>query len=289
MLAAVVVALAIAQASGGRTDDRSAHQCAPHGSTVRVTELPEASGVAASRRVPGRVWALNDSGRPLLVALNDAGEAVGTVQVEGVEVGDWEAMAVGPCPAGSCLYVADIGDNDAERERISIYRVPEPDGSAESIRVRDVFQATYPDGAHDAETLLVTPHGDLFIVTKGETGPVGLYRFPTPAQPGAVVELIRVGTPRDESKAAPDDRITDGAVSPDGRWIVLRTTRALHVHRAADLTAGTWQEGERIDLAAIGEPQGEGVTFASDTLLYLVGEGGGKSRSGTFARLSCTF
>jgi hypothetical protein len=31
------------------------------------------------------------------------------------------------------------------------------------------------------------------------------------------------------------------------------------------------------------------VTFASDTVLYLVGEGGGKSRPGTFARLSCTF
>lgn len=289
MLSAVIVMLAFAQDSTRATDARAAPRCTPQASTVRVAELPEGSGVAASRRVPGRAWAHNDSGKPLLVALSDGGQAAGTVQVAGAEVGDWEAMAVGPCPAGSCLYIADIGDNDAERERVTIYRVPEPDGAADSVRVSDVFHATYPDGPHDAETLLVTPQGDLFIVTKGETGPAALYRFPGTPQPNAVVRLSRVGTSRHESRAAPDDRITDGAVSPDGTWIVLRTRRALVVHRAADLTSGSWREAGRIDLAALGEPQGEGVTFASDTELYLVGEGGGKSRPGTFARLSCTF
>ena len=288
LLPAVIVALAFAQDSGRATDARVA-QCTPQGSTVRVAELPEGSGVAASRRAPGRAWAHNDSGKPLLVALSDGGQAAGTVQVAGAEVGDCEAMAVGPCPAGSCLYLADIGDNDAERDRITIYRMAEPDGSSESVPVGDVFHATYPDGPHDAETLLVTPRGDLFIVTKGETGPVALYRFPGTPRPNTVVRLSRVGTPRHESRAAPDDRITDGAVSPDGTWIVLRTRRALLVHRAADLTSGSWREAGRIDLTALGEPQGEGVTFASDTVLYLVGEGGGRSRPGTFARLSCTF
>ena len=37
------------------------------------------------------------------------------------------------------------------------------------------------------------------------------------------------------------------------------------------------------------EPQGEGVAFADETTLYLVGEGGGKGRPGTLARMTCTF
>ena len=34
-----------------------------------------------------------------------------------------------------------------------------------------------------------------------------------------------------------DELITDGAVSPDGAWVVLRTRQGLTFHRAADLFA----------------------------------------------------
>jgi hypothetical protein len=114
------------------------------------------------------------------------------------------------------LYLADIGDNDATRTRITVYRVPEPDIAAESVTVRDVFHATYPDGAHDAEALLITPQGALFVVTKGDTGPVALYRFPRDMRSGATVTLERVGQPRTPGKPDQHDRITDGAMSPNG-------------------------------------------------------------------------
>jgi hypothetical protein len=80
-------------------------------------------------------------------------------------------------------------------------------------------------------------------------------------------------------------RITDGDVTPDGEWIALRTHHALVFYRAANLVAGNWKEERVVDLAALREPQGEGVTFGSDGSVYLAGEGGG---SGTFARLTCT-
>jgi len=267
---------------------QSSVQCKPAGTLQRVAELPEGSGLAASRRTPGRFWSHNDSGEPVLFALDGNGRVIGRLTISGAAVEDWEAVAVGPCPSGSCIYVADIGDNDAERRRITVYRVVEPVEASGSAKVADVFHATYPDGAHDAESLLVTPEGRLLIVTKGDTGPVSLYRFPNELRSGATVALERVGGARDPRQPAENDRITDGAVSPDGQWIVLRSTHALTFYRAADLLAGNWREAGRVALGTLGEPQGEGVTFASNDSVYLMSEGGGKKQPGAFARLACT-
>ena len=262
-------------------------QCQASGALVRIPDLPEASGVAVSRRSPGRLWAHNDSGDAVLVALDTRGAVTGRVRVSGVKVDDWEAVAVGACPGGSCIYIADIGDNEARRKRITIHRVPEP-STEDSVAVKDTFHATYPDGAHDAEALLVAPDGGLFIVTKGETDAIGLYRFPRELQPGATHQLERVGKPRASGKASETERITDGAVSPDGTWVVLRTRQGFALHRAADLFAGDWTDEGRVDLKAVGEAQGEGIAIAADGTVYLTGEGGGKAQPGTFAKYACS-
>jgi len=260
-------------------------QCQPAAALVRVPELPEGSGLAASRRTPGRFWSHNDSGDAVLFALDGAGRVTGRLSLPGANVEDWEAIAVGPCSSGSCIYLADIGDNDARRKRITIYRVAEPAAASGPVQVTDVFYATYPDQAQDAEALLVTDSGRLHIVTKGDTGPVSLYRFPTDLQSGTTMRLERVGGAR---VPAGKDRITDGAVSPGGEWAVLRTERQLMFYRTADLLSGNWREAGQAALATHGEPQGEGVTFGSDNSLYLMSEGGGKKQPGAFARLTCT-
>ena len=280
---AVLLAPASAQAQP------SGLQCKAATTLQRVAELPEGSGLAASRRTPGRFWSLNDSGNPVLFALDGNGRVTGRLNLSGAAVNDWEAVAVGPCPSGSCIYVADIGDNDATRRQITVYRIAEPADANGAVKVGDVFHATYPDGAHDAEALLVTPEGRVLIVTKGDTGAVALYRFPAELRSGTTARLERVGAPRDPRQPGENDRITDGAVSPDGKWVVLRTTRVLTFYRAADLLAGKWQQAGRVQVDSIGEPQGEGVTFASNDTVYLMSEGGGKKQPGAFARLTCAY
>ena len=69
---------------------------------------------------------------------------------------------------------------------------------------------------------------------------------------------------------------------------MLRSTRALTFYRTDGLLEGSWQEAGRVSVTSLGEPQGEGVAFGADNVVYLVGEGGGQSRPGTFAQLSCT-
>ena len=129
--------------------------CTVTKSLTALSALPEASGVTLSRGTPGVLWAHND-GEPVLVALDGNGTALGTVAVEGVELQDWEAIAAGACPQGSCLYLADIGDNNRSRAQIRIYRIPEPQPLDATTGLAESWVGVYPDGPHDAEALLVS-------------------------------------------------------------------------------------------------------------------------------------
>lgn len=265
-----------------------AASCKASGSLMRMRDLPEASGLAVSKVTPGRLWAHNDSGKPELLALDAKGQVAGRVPVSGAAVEDWEAIASGPCGSTSCLYVADIGDNSAKRRNIVVYRIPEPSKVPGTAQVDAVYRATYPDGAHDAEALLVAPDGGLYIVTKGDTGHVALYRFPRELQAGTTMRLERIGSPMSNRSPKQDARITDGAISSDGEWVVLRTQDALMFYRAADFLKGQFQDVRRADLKSLGEPQGEGVALGAGDTVYVAGEGGGAKQPGTLAVLACS-
>jgi hypothetical protein len=269
----------------GRRAQDAASGCQPVGGVVRVPALDEASGLAVSRLNPNRLWAHNDSGAPELVALRANGTVERRVRVSGASVDDWEAIAIGPCSAGSCIHVGDIGDNSAGRARITIYRTVEPAAGADTLVVTGVFHASYPDGAKDAETLLVRPDGEMYVVTKGDEAPAAIYRFPADVRSGATVRLEPVGAPRDPADGT--EPITDGSVSADGAWVALRSTTSLSLHRADEFFAGNWRAVRRINLKPLNEPQGEGVALGANDVIYIVGESGGQARGGTFAALTC--
>ena len=86
---------------------------------------------------------------------------------------------------------------------------------------------------------------------------------------------------------AEGERITDGAVSPDGSWVMLRSTTRVWLHPAPAFLAGSWTVAREIDVASLGEPQGEGIAMDAAGTIYLAGEGGAKSQPGTLARLRC--
>jgi len=277
--AAVLAAMVFA---GDRLALAEQNQCTPAGSLARPAGLTEASGLALSKRVPGRLWTHNDSGKPVLTALDQQGSVTAQVAVNGAAVEDWEAITVGPCAGGSCVYIGDIGDNDGKRARITVYRAPEPDASGRSMQA-EALHAAYPDGGHDAETLLFA-NGRLYIVTKGDTGPVAVYRFPAELKPGETMKLERVV--QLSAKPSQAERITDGSVSPDGQWVALRTKESLMFYPSGVL-AGAAKATRTIDLRSLKEPQGEGVALGPDNVVFLAGEGGGKQQPGTFARFVC--
>lgn len=279
------VMLAGASAAVGASQGSAEAVCKPAGKMMTLEALPEASGLAIGKGAGARLWMHNDSGAPELIAVDATGKISGRVVLNGARVDDWEALASGPCGKNSCLYVGDIGDNNASRKQITIYRVPEPAQASGTVKA-EAFHAAYPDSAQDAETLLVSPAGTLFVVTKGESGPIAVYKFPQELQAGTTMKLERVGGAIARKPKA-DDRVTDGAFSADGRWVVLRTRNTLTFYRGGDFTRGNFKEAHRVDVSALNEPQGEAVVFGAGNTLYIGGEGGGKKQPGTLAALSC--
>lgn len=264
--------------------------CRADGKTMTVRELPEASGVAASRRTAGVLWSHNDSGEPVIVAVGTDGALKGRVRVAGASVSDWEDIDVGPCPGGSCVYIGDIGDNNAKRGSITVYRVPEPEPGAASSTNAESMRLTYPDGARDAEALIVMPDGTMLIVSKGERSSVAVYRA-VAFKDGGTARLENVATiseGKGSEGVARQSRITGGSASRDSRWIALRSLSSVSFYDASELGAGKVREAFRSDLSGVGEPQGEGVAFGDNGTLWLSSEGGGKSRPGMIARLTCS-
>jgi hypothetical protein len=247
--------------------------CQPSASLIAVPDLPEGSGVALSRRTAGMLWSHNDSGEPMLVALDSNGRVKGRVRVAGAAVDDWEDVSAGPCAAGTCLYIADIGDNNRSRRHVTMYRVAEPGPGDQTTQPAEAIEATYPDGAHDAEAVFIIAD-DIFVVTKEGAETTALYRLNGPPRRGVASTLQRVGV-------LPVARVTDADASPDGAWVALRTNQELLLYPSRALVSGGPAEPQRVDLRNLKEPQGEGVTIANDGTVYLVGE------RGTFAVLRC--
>lgn len=278
--------------------------CRPHEVPAQVTQptlydvtgvfqlprLTESSGVAVSRTLDGVLWTHNDSGdQPWLYATDLSGAARGAFRIAGAQAVDWEDIALGPCPgeARSCLYIADTGDNFESRPAVDLYIVPEPTSlparadslgtlTARRLRVR------YADGPHDVEALVVSPDGEVMLISKGRTGGVGLYRLPTIPSDSPTVLLER-----SEQLAIVPQRsfgrlVTGAAISPSGRELVVRTYVDLVFYRLVN--------GELSDQAVcwlgMRDLQGEGVDFLDDSTLVLTSESVA-GRPGTIARVRC--
>ena len=261
----------------------------PYAGTRRLVEvqdraLAEASALASSQRWPGVYWTLNDSGNsPSVYAVDDQGRSRGTYSVEGAQNVDWEAMQVGPGRNGvSALYIGDIGDNDRERREIVLYRVPEPQPAAAGAgsssgrtSQAEAFKLQYPDGARDAEGLLVHPTtGEILIVTKEILGRAGVYRVPLPLDDRRTARLERV-TEVDMARAGVKiDVVTDTTVAPDARRVTIRTYGSAleyEVPPGAAL-ASIWEQMPRVARLDDG-PQGEGISYRSDgRALITIGE-----------------
>jgi hypothetical protein len=229
--------------------------------TAAATEL---SGLVFSRSHNDVLWTHNDSGdRARLFAIAPSGRLRGELEVTGAEAIDWEDIAAVP----GAVYVGDIGDNAGQRPTITAYRVPDRSlgGTAAAART----ELRYPDGAHDAEALLVDPsNGALVVVTKSPSERAGVYA----AGPGATT-MRRVATVRLGDAL----EVTAGDVSADGRTVVLRTYDRVLVwtRRRGESLAALFRRRPctaRADLFE--EGQGESVALTSNgRAFYTVPEG----------------
>ncbi|MBX7208471.1 MAG: hypothetical protein K1X78_09185 [Verrucomicrobiaceae bacterium] len=208
----------------------------------------ESSGLAISRRCPGIFWTLNDSGGgPFLFAIDEKGCTRARCEIKGAANFDWEDIASGPDEEGTpTLFIGDIGDNLLIRSELEVYQVAEPvlDSAAsgepaetQATLVRKL-RAAYPDGRHNAESLLCHPRtGRLFVITKSETGQCGVYAFPVKLQTSACMNLeavaqFRIPPLRRPGKRSIDNCMATGACfSPDATRLVVSTYSSIYEWR----------------------------------------------------------
>jgi len=264
--------------------------------------LDEVSGLVASRRHRGVIWAHNDgSERPGLFALGDDGADLGfhPLMLDGVV--DVEDMAMISGAEDDEILLGDIGDNGASRSSIRMYRFAEPDPAVIApIADVEVLEYTYPDQAHNAEVVLVDDvNRSVTIVTKaqrrvdgipaelGPTAPSFVFEGPLDIGGDESVELALVGTlgaplPEARTVAAPPRPIswcglgglpTGGDVSADGALIALRTYETVWVWpRQAGTSVAESLASDPCQARVAPENQGEAVAFR-DSMLITVSEG----------------
>lgn len=276
VIAAALAAVAVLSIRSANGADQPASQSEVTCDVIQPSvalpaDVRETSGLA--RGASGVLWTHNDAGgEPELFGFDRNGRQVAHLAVTGARHIDWEDIEAGPCAAGHCLFIADIGDNDGTREHITIYRVPEPAVDAAEVAAT-AFHARFPDRPQDAEAL-VAADGSLYIITKGEHGALGLYRFPAAALADAagttVLEHVRELGPQPGRRG---DRVTAAAASPDGSRIAIRTYDRLYLHDSAALLASAAAEdGLTFDLRPLNEPQGEAVALDDDGTVWLTTE-----------------
>ncbi|MFD6274344.1 WD40 repeat domain-containing protein [Streptomyces sp. NPDC060209] len=247
--------------------------------TIEDSRITESSGLAASRIHPGVYWTHNDSDDgPYVYAVDSrTGKTVATITMKGVgEPRDVEAISLGP---DGNLYVGDIGDNlDGSWDHVWIYRFPEPKQLADATVRATQFDVKYADGARNAEAMMVHPTtGRVYIASKNEDGG-GLYEGPQKLTTGGANVFRRVGEV---------PWVTDGAFSPDGKDLVLRSYFSA---RGYAFENGRLGADHAVSVPLQG--QSESVTYTADGSAMMFGsegehsevvrvevEGGGKGGS----------
>ncbi len=303
MLAAVALSLALVSAcSGGKSgnkEDKSRRGAwtVPGEPPLRALEvagnlgdsrLTEASGVVASTTEPGVFWSQNDRGNAAtLFAYDSAGRPRGSVRVRDADNTDWEAIAIGPCASGACLYIGDVGDNYAVRSEVVVWRLREPVTSETVTEAATSLRIVYPGGARDVEAMWVAPDTSLWFATKrpnpdanGTLRPSQLYRVPASAWSSDAITTAELvdSLPIVPTTSVSRDWVTDASLSvvmPDGRRrLAILTYGSVYVFDADPVTG---RPAAQLAHCAVpqGERNAEGISWLPDGRLMIANEGRG--------------
>jgi hypothetical protein len=222
---------------------------------VDDARITESSGLAVDP-AGNLYWTVNDSGdRGVAYGIGLDGTVQGTLNFR-AQPEDVEAVAV----YEDRLYVADIGDNNRDRDFVRVYSFTNPRANGLTVTYH-AYDFSYPDGQHNAETLLVDESGRLFIVTKGQEA--AIYEAPAKPTRKSVNELEKVGS-------APSN-VTDGTFLPGGDRIALLTYNSVEV-----LDASSYEVMASAPIPD--QPQAESLTVSLDQKSLLVGSEGKKSK-----------
>ncbi|WP_240099602.1 hypothetical protein [Thermomonas flagellata] len=215
---------------------------------VTDPELDEISGLAASRRHPGVLWAHNDSGNPArLYAISTRGRVLARLDLAGIANVDWEDLAAFALDGRDYLLVADTGDNGGLRHGIALHAVEEPARlRSGTLRPAWTLRARWPDGPRDVEAVAVDAAAGQVLLISKKRQPPELFVLPLRAAEGQILEPRRIGRlagvpqadaalrRRDPALARLYAQVTAADLAPDGRTLAVLTYANVLFYRRAE-------------------------------------------------------
>jgi len=209
--------------------------------SIETRELDEASGLAQSGIDGDLLWAMNDDGAPLLYGIAHDGRYRGKISINGAENRDWEDLATFSYAGHAYIVIADIGDNEARREMLTLYIVAEPRSLNAAVDVAWTIRFRYPDGPRDAESLAVDTEGEQIYVLSKRDIPAQLYALPLRPESAEPLVAERVGdlhslpqpSAEQQANAAGSGwgwQPTAMDFAADGRYAVILTYQGVHLY-----------------------------------------------------------
>jgi hypothetical protein len=255
--------------------------------------LVELSGLAPAR-YKERFWGINDGGQAAILWLIDgAGNIMDQMPMAGVSNIDFEDLAALTYRGKNYIAVGDIGDNAATAPEHTIYVMPEPDAlnaaTRKGVAPAWTVRYRYPDGPHDAESLMADVRGGYFYIVNKRVSPPILYRVPmkpprknrsmlhTAERIGAMMGLPEAdaNSPDQRNQVRFASQPTGAVLGCDANELLLLTYAALY--RYQKLPNVPWsaalisQQPQALALPPMF--QAEAVTLSKDCqTLYVAGE-----------------
>lgn len=238
-------------------------------------KLKEVSGIALSQDQK-TIWAIEDAGNKNVVyGLNRQGELVNDVLVENAENNDWEDITK---DASGNIYIGDFGNNENDRQNLSILKLDLKNDSQKSTKVIQTTKFHYEGQTefppkksnllYDCEAF-VEKDGSFYLFTKNRSkGFDGTFLvFQIPNKEGDF-EAKLIGKLKLEGGYS-DAAITSAAINSKNE-IVLLTHKNIHV--LSGFTANDFNSAKIQKLPLNHNSQKEAVVFVDDKTLLIADE-----------------
>jgi hypothetical protein len=237
-------------------------------------ELREVSGMTY---VNGKLWAVQDNGNTEeLFQLSDEGEIVSKIELTSVKNHDWEAITH---DNEGNLYIGDFGNNNNARKDLAIYKINKSDLDKKSIDIVETISFNYEDQKdfppkkkemfYDCESFFYKD-GSFYLFTKNRSkdfdGTSHVYKVDN--KPGKQTVALQTTFITDDKYS--NGAITDAAISPDGKKMVLLSNKRMWIYAGFKDAQSVKSENKEIKFATY--TQRESVTFKDNNTLFISDE-----------------